>query len=205
MVTHHPVAARTGGGSGNPFGDLAAIVQTNLTFHAFLMLVAVGQFVGLILLARRLGLHRPVVLTGLLFCGIATILMIVAMTFDGFVIYELISRCVSSGTGCAPGVADSLRLSSAIIQAFTKLGFGAQCLGFCALGIAMWRLGVLARAVAAVCVIAALAPFVIITSGGYVGPQQLMSILALLAAWGLVVAALLTLESLRLRPAASEP
>lgn len=195
MVTHHPVISRAEADASNPFGGLAAIMQTNLTFHAFLMLVVVGQFLGLVLFARRLGLHRPLVLVGLLLCGAAAILMVTAMTFDGFVTYELISRCSASNAGCGGGATDALRLAVSIIQAFTKLGFGAQCLGLLALGSAMWTLGGRARVATAVSVIAALAPLVMITSGQYVGPRQLMEVLAMLGAWGISVTVVLVLEA----------
>jgi hypothetical protein len=197
LVTHHPVASRAEGGPGTPFGALAAIAQANLAFHAILMLLAVGQLLGLILFARRLGLHRPLVLAGILLCGFAAILMVIAMTFDGFVIYELISRCSAFQARCDAATAGALRLALAIIQAFTKLGFAAQCLGFTALGLAMWSLRGKARIAAVACVIMALAPVVLITSGDYVGAQQLMAILALLAGWGLCVAAVLAVETLR--------
>ena len=209
LVAHHPVASFIEQDPANPFGGLAAIMRSNLTFHAILMLVVVGQFLGLLLLARRLGLDRPSVLAATLFCALAAILLVIAMTFDGFVVYELISRCRTSAAGCGGGTADALRLAAAIIQGFTKLGFGAQCLGFIAFASAMWTLGGLARVAAAVCVVAAAAPIVMVTSGAYIGPQQLQEILLLLAFWGLGAAGVLVVESFgvahRRGAAASEP
>lgn len=209
LVTHHPVVAPGQGDSGIPFGGLAAIMQTNLTFHAVLMLVVVGQVLGLFLFARRLGLGRPLVMIGGILCSLAAVLLVIAMTFDGFVVYELISRCGASAAGCTDATAAALRLVLAIIQGFTKLGFGAQCLGFMALGLASWTLGGKVRIGVAISVAAAAAPIVMITSGTYVGPQQLTWILALLAGWGLCVAAILVAESLKRSgesaPAASVP
>lgn len=195
LVTHHPVIASLSQDAAGPFGALAAIMQTNLAFHAILMLVAVGQLLGLLLFARRLGLGRPLVLIGSAFCSLATVLLVTAMTFDGFVVFELISRCQSSQTGCAQDAQSSLRLVAAIIQGFTKLGFGAQCLGFTALGLASWSFGRKSRIATVISVMAATAPMVILTSGTYVGPQQLTRILALLAVWGLCVAFILVVES----------
>lgn len=196
LVTHHPIASNVQQDSGAPFGGLAAIIQTNLAFHAVLMLVAVGQLVGLFLFARRLGLERPLVLAGAVLCSLATVLLVIAMTFDGFVVYELISRCSASG-GCTENAVDALRLVSAIIQGFTKLGLGAQCLGFIAFGLASWSLGGKARIGALFSVVAATAPIAILTSGGYVGPQQLTQILALLAVGGLCIAIILVVESFK--------
>lgn len=197
LVTHHPVVAPAQGESGIPFGGLAAIMQTNLTFHAALMFVVVGQLLGIFLFARRLGLGRPLVVIGAILCSLAAVLLVIAMTFDGFVVYELISRCGASATGCTDATADALRLVLAVIQGFTKLGLGAQCLGFMALGLASWTLGGKVRIGVAISVVAAAAPIVMITSGTYVGPQQLTWILALLAGWGLCVAAVLVAESLK--------
>jgi len=197
LVTHHPVVSPEERDPGSLFGGLAAIMQTNLCFHAVLMLVVVGQLAGLFLFARRLGLSRPLVLIGGIFCSLAAVLLVIAMTFDGFVVYELISRCSASTVGCTDATADALRLMQAIIQGFTKLGFGAQCLGFIALGLASWSLGGKARVGVAISVMAAAAPIVMITSRAYVGPQQLTWILALLAGWGLCVAAILFAESAR--------
>lgn len=197
LVTHHPVVSRAEQESGIPFGGLAAIMQTNLTFHAVLMLILVGQLLGLILFARRLGLDRPLVLVGTIFCSLAAVLLVIAMTFDGFVVYELISRCNASAGGCTAATADGLRLMAAVIQGFTKLGFGAQCLGFIAFGVSSWSLGGKARIGAAASVVAAAAPVAILMSGAYVGPEQLTQILALLAGWGLCMAAMLGAESFK--------
>lgn len=197
LVTHHPVVSTTEPNSGMPFGGLAAIMQTNLTFHAVLMLIVVGQLLGIVLFARRLGLARPLVLIGTLLCGMAAVLLVIAMTFDGFVVYELVSRCSASSVGCTEGTADALGLTLAMIQGFTKLGFGAQCLGFIAFGAASWTLGGKMRIVAAVSAIAATTPIVLIALGGYVGPQQLTGILALLAVWGLCASVILVMESFK--------
>lgn len=60
-----------------------------------------------------------------------------------------------------------------------------------------WSLGGKARIGTAFSVIAATAPIAILTSGGYMGLQQLTQILALLAGWGLCIAITLLMESFR--------
>lgn len=187
LVTHHPIAPRSSHG-GASFGGIQAVMLTNLLFHALLMVILVGQTLGLLLFARRLGLGRPLVLVGLIFCGLASVLLTVAMTFDGFVTYELVSACSASPMGCTAATAESLHIVLATIQAFTKLGFGAQCLGFAALGTAMWLPRQPIRAFALACVAVALAPVALITAQGRLGPVQLAEILALLAVWGLCAA-----------------
>ena len=198
LVTHHPVAPR-GGEGGVPFGGIQAVMDANLGFHALLMVILAGQLLGLVLFARLLGLNRPIVLVGLVFCTLAGVMLTVAMTFDGFVTYELISACAASAEGCTPATGQSLRLISAAIQSFTKLGFGAQCLGFAALGFGLWGIGGRIRLAAVACVALALSPIVLIVLGGRVGPSQLTQILVVLAAWGLCVAVTIGLRSLRER------
>jgi hypothetical protein len=195
LVTHHPVAPRVGPG-GNPFDSIRAVVETNLAFHAVLMMILAGQLLGLLLFSRRLGLGRPIVCAGLIFCGLASVLLVVAMTFDGFVTYELISACSASAEGCTGSTGEGLRVILAAIQAFTKLGFAAQCLGFAALGAAMWAFGRRIRLAAVLCVGAALAPIVLIVAGGRVGPAQLVQVLGLFAGWGLCVALVLVCGAL---------
>ena len=75
-------------------------------------------------------LHDPAALQGLQAAGIERVVLI----------HDLIP--VTHPEFCRPGdgekhharVANTLRLAGAIIQGFTKLGFGAQSLGFAALG-----------------------------------------------------------------------
>jgi hypothetical protein len=191
IVTHHPVAEQASTISGVPLSGIEAVVRANLAFHAVLMLVLVAQLVGLILFARKLILHRPVVIAGVIFCAVASVLMVIAMAFDGFVTAELVARCASRQAGCAETAADGLTFSSAIIQAFTKLGFGAQALGLAALSIAMWWFGGRSRIAAVFCTPLALAPVALLSSGAYVGPERLVQILAFYAVWGLAVAIVL--------------
>src|SRR5947209_18961587 len=83
FVSHHPVAP-PGGHGGAPFAEIQAITKINLAFHAALMVILAGQLLGLVLVARRLGVHRPSVLAGLVFGLLASVMLVVAMTFDGF-------------------------------------------------------------------------------------------------------------------------
>jgi hypothetical protein len=151
------------------------------------MIVLVGQSVGLVLLARLLGLTRPLVLAGLLLCGLAGVMLAVAMTFDGFVTHDLIASCSASPPGCAA----SLRLVWAVTSAFSQIGFGAQCLGLAALSAGLWVPGKRVRLLGVAGAILALAPTALVLPAGRIGPGRLLEVLAFLAASGLCLAAAL--------------
>lgn len=189
VITHHPIAP-AGNGHG-PLGGIASVANANLAFHAVLMLVLVGQLVGLALFARALGLNRPLVLAGLILVWVASLMLTLAMTLDGFVVSELIGSCSASSPGCTATAAQSLQIVLAMINAFSKVGFGAECLGFAAFSAAIWGAGGQVRVAAAAGVALALAPIALMLPGGRIDPGRLAEILSSHAAWGLCVAAVL--------------
>ena len=123
LILHHPVPTRTIGavGAADPFAGIAAVIDANRAFHGVLILLMLAQLTGLLLLARRLGLHRAPVVAGSVLCAVATILLLLATTNDGFVTFELISRCRASAGGCGEGTRAALAIILASVQAFTKL------------------------------------------------------------------------------------
>jgi hypothetical protein len=193
LILHHPVPARTIGppGVADPFGGIAAVIGANRTFHAVLILLVLAQLTGLLLLARRLGLHRPTVIAGGVLCAVATILLLLATTFDGFVTFELISRCSASARGCGDGTRAALAMILASVQAFTKLGLLAQGFGFAMLAAALLRSGRPLRFAGTAGVFVALAPLALLASGTYVGAGLIMQILAPHALFGIGAAVLL--------------
>ena len=195
FIIHHPIAPRAQGSIS--FRGIDAVMKANLAFHAMLMVIVMGQLLGLVLFARYLGLHRPIALAGVILSMLASIMLIVAMTFDGFVTYEMVSACSATVEGCSHTVEAPLQVVTAAIQAFTKLGIGAQCLGFGALALGMWDLGKWARLPALICVAFVLGPILLILLRGQMGPSQLAEIVAFQAAWGICVAVTLARGSLR--------
>lgn len=197
VIMHHPVAApsaRAGPGAGSLAG-LASVVGANRAFHAVLMLLMIAQLTGLALLARRLGTRRPIVIAGAILCALATVLLLLATTFDGFVTFELVTRCASSQEGCTDGTKSSLALVLASIQAFTKLGFLAQCLGFASFALAVLGTGPRTRIIAALGIAAALAPLAAMGAATYVNVAVIVQVLAFHAAWALGAALLLIRDS----------
>jgi hypothetical protein len=204
LILHHPVPARTigSGGPTDPFSGIAAVIDSNRTFHGVLIMLMLGQLTGFLLLGQRMGLHRALVIAGCVFCSLATVLLLLATTHDGFVTYELISRCRASAAGCNDTTRAALAMVLASVQAFTKLGLAAQSFGFAAFAVALLnRAGQLRFAALAGLVIAA-APLGLLASAAYVRPHLIMQILVGHALFGVGAALLLALGRVD-RPLAS--
>ncbi len=193
LILHHPVPGRTLGsvGAADPFSGIAAVIDANRAFHAVLMMLMLAQVTGLLLLARRLSLHRAPVLAGSICCGAATMLLLLATTNDGFVTYEVIARCRASTAGCGDDARASLAMILASVQAFTKLGLVAQSFGFAAFALTLLRSGSRLRLAGMVGVAIALAPLGLLASSAYVGAGSIMKILVAHALFGMGAALLL--------------
>ncbi|HEV2123003.1 MAG TPA: hypothetical protein VGW38_09535 [Chloroflexota bacterium] len=178
LILHHPVPARTLGSAtaADPFGGIAAVIDANRVFHAVLIILMLGQLTGLLLLARKLGLHRPLVVGGAVFCVVATVLLLLATSYDGFVTFELISRCRASADGCGRDTRAALDMILTSVQAFTKLGLVAQSFGFAAFAFALFRSAANLRVAGAIGLLCALAPLGLIMSGSYIGAALIMQI-----------------------------
>ena len=104
-MAHHPTA---GGG-----GDFAAFARNvermagvNQAVHGtMILLVAVLTWTLLAFAARR-GLHRPLVMAGLVAWAIGAVIMIIPPVFNGFVIVDIARRALVS-----PETADMLRIT----------------------------------------------------------------------------------------------
>ncbi len=204
LITHHPIAHTAAGDA--PFAGIKGVINANLFFHSVLMMVLVGQLVGVVLFARVLRLERAMVVAGLILCILASVMLAVAMTFDGFVTHDLVALCTASAHGCTGTTAESLQIILATTSAFSKVGFGAQCLGYAGLSVAMWAPGLPVRLAAVMGFVFSIAPIALIALEGGIGPSGLFKILSFLAAWGLCVAAVLASGIISDRPAhASSP
>jgi hypothetical protein len=179
LILHHPVPARTGGSAmaADPFGGIAAVVDANRAFHAVLIMLMLAQLTGWLLLARKLGLDRALVVAGSIFCAFATVLLLLATSYDGFVTFELISRCRASADGCGADTRIALSMIAAPVQAFTKLGLVAQSFGFAAFACALLRSAGQLRVAGAIGLILALAPLGLLMSRSYIGAALIMQIL----------------------------
>jgi hypothetical protein len=193
LILHHPVPARTVGpaGAADPFGGIAAVIGANRAFHAALILLMVAQLTGLLLLARKLGIHRVTVIAGSILCAIASILLLIATSYDGFVTFELISRCTASTSGCGDDTRPALAMILAAVQAFTKLGLVGQSFGFAAFAASLLRSPHSLHFAGLAGIVIALAPLALLASGAYVGAAVIMQIVIGHALFGAGAALLL--------------
>lgn len=193
LILHHPVPARTigSGGPPDPFSGIAAVIDSNRTFHGVLIMLMLSQLTGLLLLAQKMGLHRALVAAACVFCSLATVLLLLATTHDGFVTYELISRCRASIAGCDGATRAALAMVLASVQAFTKLGLAAQSFGFAAFAAALLTRGGQLRFAALAGLVIAAAPLGLLASSVYVRPHLIMQVLVAHALFGVGAALLL--------------
>lgn len=180
-----------GPATADPFGGVAAVVERNRTFHAILISLMLAQLTGLLLLARRLGLDRPIVVAGSTVCAVATTLLLIATVNDGFVTYEVIARCRASAAGCNEGTRTAFTIIIASVQAFTKLGIIAQSLGFAIFASAGLNRAAPGRVASLVGVAIASVPLALLASGAYLGPKLIMHVLVFQALFGAGAAVLL--------------
>jgi hypothetical protein len=179
LILHHPVPARTTGpaGAADLFGGIAAVIGPNPHVPRGPDPADAGATDRLAAARRKWGLHRLAVIAGAVLCLAATILLLLATTFDGFVTFELISRRSASASGCGAGTRAALAMIFASVQAFTKLGLLVQSLGFAVLAATLLRSGRPLRIAGAAGIVIALAPLALLASGTYVGVVLIMQIL----------------------------
>jgi hypothetical protein len=195
LILHHPSAPPAVGSAArtDPFNGIAAVIQANRTFHGVLILLMLAQLTGLVLLARRLGHNSAMVVAGTVLCGIATGLLLLATVHDGFVIFELVSRCRASPAGCGDNARAALTFILASVQAFTKVGLAAQSLGFAAFAAAFYQSAGRLRFAVLTAGVIALIPLPLLASGTYVGAHLIMKVLVGQAVFGTGAALLLGL------------
>jgi hypothetical protein len=104
-MAHHPTAG--GGGDFAAFArNVERIAAVNQAVHGTMIaLVAVLTWTLLAFAARR-GLHRPLVMAGLVAWAIGAVIMIIPPVFNGFVIVDIARRALAS-----PETADMLRVT----------------------------------------------------------------------------------------------
>lgn len=192
MVLHHPVLRPEDARSGAALAaGIARIAAPNALFHGAILLLLGVQALGLASVAGRLGLGRMTVRAGVLFYGVATFLLFIPGTLDGFVTPLLGARCAGSLPACSASVAGALAFEWAAIQAFTRVALALQAIGLLCWSVALAQSPRLRWAGLAGALLAA-APLVLLGSMTHViDPVRLGEIILFEALWAMAAAVML--------------
>jgi hypothetical protein len=188
-MAHHPTA---GGGDFATFARNAdRIASLNQTVHGTMIVVVAVLTWTVIALAMRRGVHRPLVILGLIAWTIGAACMIIAPSFNGFVITDLARRALA-----APETSDMLRVVLQALASWVQVIATIGALGISAAmilwsadlirtrGAVRWT-GVLGTLAGAAPVIALSSDILRLDVGG------MTAVLASWAAWFVAVGALM--------------
>jgi hypothetical protein len=104
-MAHHPTAS--GGGDFATFArNVERIAAVNQAVHGTMIAVVAVLTWTLLAFAARRGLHRPLVMAGLVAWAIGAVIMIIPPVFNGFVIVDIARRALAS-----PETADMRRIT----------------------------------------------------------------------------------------------
>jgi hypothetical protein len=104
-MAHHPTAG--GGGDFAGFArNVERMAEVNQAVHGTMIVLVAVLTWTLVAFAARRGLHRPLVMAGLVAWAIAAVVMIIPPVFNGFVIVDIARRALAS-----PEAADMLRVT----------------------------------------------------------------------------------------------
>ena len=193
IVLHHPILHEADRQSASALSHGIGRIETaNAVFHGIVLLLLSAQALGLYSFAERLGLSRLSVRAGAMLYGAATIIMFIPGIFDGFVTPLLGTMRANDPASCCGGLAGSLVIEWAIIQAFTKVAFALQALGLLCWSIALlgekgWR-----RWTGVVGAMIAIAPLVMLSAMTHsIDPTRLAEIVMFEALWSMAAASML--------------
>ena len=181
VLAHHPTLHMAHDAPADQLvAAMSAIAARNAAFHALVLLMLSTQAIGLWSFVDKLGLDQLVVRAGVHFYGIATVLLFVAGTVDGFAVPLMNQGCGAEPMRCASAATTVFSIGFALIQSFTTVGLGMQALGLAFLSIALashrrsHRRGK-ARLAGLLAIPIALVPLaLLLASGATIGPARLV-------------------------------
>ena len=109
-MTHHPTAS-----SGGDFAAFARnvdrIAAVNQAVHGVMIALLAVLTWTLVAFAARRGLHRPLVMAGLIAWAIGVVMMVIPPVFNGFVVVDIARRALAS-----PDAVDMLRVTLQVLS-----------------------------------------------------------------------------------------
>ena len=104
-MAHHPTAG--GGGDFAGFArNVERMAEVNQAVHGTMIVLVAVLTWTLVAFAARRGLHRPLVMAGMVAWAIGAVVMIIPPVFNGFVVVDIARRALAS-----PEAADMLRVT----------------------------------------------------------------------------------------------
>jgi hypothetical protein len=104
-MAHHPTAS--GGASFAAFANnVQRIAGVNQVVHGTMIVLVAVLTWTLVAFAARRGLHRPLVMAGLVAWAIGAVVSVIPPVFNGFVVVDIARRALAS-----PETADTLRIT----------------------------------------------------------------------------------------------
>ena len=186
VVLHHPTLQGVHDAQGIAHA-IHALGNRDRAVHGSLMALIALQTAAYWRFTVRLGPERPLALMGFVAYALATAMMMIPATLDGFVTPDLSDACLPASP-CGGGREAMFALVSACIQDFTKLALAATSFAilFWAIAGVRGRSGLATVLIGIVCAIPPLA--VLWQSGLRLQPYNLALFLLGQVAWGLTAA-----------------
>ena len=190
MVAHHPVAK--GSGQAEKILSLHSVSEANQFVHGAIMLVLALLTSAMMHFSALLGFRRPAVLTAAIFYVLATVLLFVAMTIDGFVIPMIGARCATAAVDCLQRTQDMLSLASIFVQSFTRIGEFATAIAILFWSIALLHFAGITRMVGIAAAALPIAHVVLLFGAAAIlTPHSLLMLVGVQIVWYVLVAALM--------------
>ena len=140
-----------------------------------------------------LGFRRPAVLTAAIFYILATTLMFVATTIDGFAMPMIGARCAMATSNCLQSTHNMLSLASIFVQSFTRIGEFATAIAIMFWSIELLHLRTSTKVIGVAGAALAVAHLILLFStASILTPHSLLMLLVLQVIWYLAIAVLMS-------------
>jgi hypothetical protein len=188
---------RSGGGS-NPreiLQGIADLVVLKEVVHGVAIASVCGYAFGYTTLARRLGLHRPLVLAGLVAYLFGCVAMIGATILDGFVTPHIAIDVIGASPQWVTSAYQQIHYLGVILNDLAKLGWILQAVGAVAWSIALMRENGFNRAIGVIGILSSsLVCVAILGSATNMSMSSLLGVLFAQLIWNIAAAVVLIRE-----------
>jgi hypothetical protein len=181
-IARHPTvgAAR---GSADVLAQVAALSTADEIVHGTLIVLVGALLFGFTVFSQRCGLHRGVVLLGLIGFAIASVNMIGAALLDGFLIPALASRSAGASPQSIDVALQVITAAATAIQILTKFAIAVTAVAVASWSVGLVRSSGVSRTAGFVGLASAVVSVVILISTRHLNPHSLGVIVAVQSIW----------------------